>query len=81
MFPVELSAGGKAVEVVLNKTNLFCSNSLLLCNNSVTSIGNTQLSLYMGLLKKSELTLTNIICNRIHASGFVSGFSIRVLFA
>jgi hypothetical protein len=40
---------------VLNKTCSFYPNVLLLCNNSVTWIDNTQLSLYMGYKRKVSL--------------------------
>jgi hypothetical protein len=40
---------------MLNKTYLFYSNSLLLYNDSVTSIDNTQLSLSMGYKRKVSL--------------------------
>jgi hypothetical protein len=60
---------------VLTKTYKFYINSLLLCNNSVTSIGNTQLSLYIWLIKEKSYSHYHhiqlySIFNCIHTSSF-----------
>jgi hypothetical protein len=75
--------------LLLNKrTYLFNLITVAPCNNSITLIDNTQLSLYTWVIKeKWALTIhifnriqSQSVFNRINASGFSSGFSVRVLF-
>jgi hypothetical protein len=66
---------------LLNKTYLLYSNSLLLYNNGVTSIDNTQLSLYMSYKRKvSLLSLSSYAMYSIFNCIHISPLSVWVLF-
>jgi hypothetical protein len=67
--------------IMLNKTYWFYSNSLLLYNNSVTFIDNTQLSLYIGYKRKvSSLSLSSYSIISKFSCIHTLRFSVWVLF-